>query len=156
MLFQNDIVIFPSPETEILYVKRVIGLPGDSFELINNRLIINDKPLQYERDNEDVANVLNQTDQENHTVVKELLQGRPHAIMVSHHFPSRLSSFPKIVIPEGSYMVLGDNRDNSSDSRYIGLIKRERIRGKATKVIYSLNSDEYWLPRDKRYFMRLK
>ncbi len=128
---RGDIVTFPSPETEILYVKRVIGLPGDSIELIKNRLIINDKPLQYEKDDESVATVLNQTDQENHTVVKELLQGRAHTIMVSHYFPSRTSSFTKMIIPEWNYMVLGDNRDNSSDSRIIGFIKRERIRGKA-------------------------
>lgn len=153
---RGDIVIFPSPETEELYVKRVIGLPGDSISMKNNQLVINDRTLQYKLDEKNIADVLNQADQEDFLVVEEQLQGKPHAIMVSRHYRTVASTFPKKVIPEGKYMVLGDNRDNSKDSRFIGFIDRERIRGRATKVIISLNSDDYWLPRQGRYLKDLQ
>ena len=153
---RGDIVTFPSPVTEVLFVKRVIGLPGDTIQMVNNQLIINDMPLQYNLDAQNISKVLNHTDKENFTVVKEQLSGRPHSIMVGNYYRSEKSSFPKMIIPEASYMVLGDNRDNSSDSRFIGFIDRERILGKATKVIISLNSEDYWLPRENRYFMKLQ
>jgi len=153
---RGDIVIFPSPETEELYVKRVIGLPGDSVSMKNNQLTINDKPIQYKVDAKNVAKVLNSDDNASFVVVEEQLQGRPHSIMVSRLYRSGASNYGKTIIPKGQYMVLGDNRDNSKDSRFIGFIERERIRGKATKVIISLNSDDYWLPREGRYFKQLQ
>ena len=153
---RGDIVTFPSPETEELYVKRVIGMPGDTISMVENRLIINDKPLSYKLDETNVMSILNETDQQKFTVVNEGLPGSPHIMMVSSQYLTVVSSFPKKLIPEGYYMMLGDNRDNSKDSRFIGFIERERIRGRATKVIISLNSDDYWLPRDKRYFVKLK
>ncbi len=153
---RGDIVIFPSPETEELYVKRVIGLPGDTVSMENNRLSINDRPLNYKFDEKNVAAVLNAEDQESFLVVEEQLKGRPHSIMVSRHYRSSVSNYAKNVIPVGKYLVLGDNRDNSKDSRFIGFIDRERIRGKATKVIISLNSDDYWLPREGRYLKKLQ
>ena len=90
------------------------------------------------------------------TIVEEQLQGKTHIMMVSRHYRTMASTFTKKQIPEGSYMVLGDNRDNSKDSRFIGFIDRERIRGRATKVIISLDSDDYWLPRKGRYFKALE
>lgn len=147
----GDIVIFPSPETEELYVKRVVGVPGDRVAMKNNRLIINNKAVNYERDRDNTAEVLNEADQEQFVVLDEMLGGDQHSIMVSRYFRSAASNFPTQIIPEGQYLVLGDNRDNSKDSRFIGLIDRERIRGKATRVIISLNSDNYWLPREGRY-----
>jgi len=153
---RGDIVIFPSPETEELYVKRVIGLPGDFIAMKDNQLIINDKALEYKIDEKNIADVLNTTDKEGFVVVEEQLQGKPHSIMVSRHYRTAASTFIKRQIPEGSYMVLGDNRDNSKDSRFIGFIDRERIRGRATRVIISLDSDDYWLPRSGRYLKELQ
>ncbi|PCJ46926.1 MAG: signal peptidase I [Gammaproteobacteria bacterium] len=154
---RGDIVVFPSPETEELYVKRVIGIPGDTISMVDNRLIINNKPLQYKLAEADLVKVLNDDDQNNFTVVEEALPGSYHLMMVSsNRYATRASNFPKKLIPDGSYLVLGDNRDSSKDSRFIGLIDRERIRGRATKVIISLNSEDYWLPREKRYFIQLK
>jgi signal peptidase I len=153
---RGDIVTFPSPETEELYVKRVIGMPGDTISMVENRLIINDKPLHYKLDDTNVLSILNETDQQKFAVVHEELPGSSHVMMVSSQYLTVASSFPKKLIPEGYYMMLGDNRDNSKDSRFIGFIERERIRGRATKVIISLNSEDYWLPRAKRYFVELK
>ena len=152
----GDIVIFPSPETEELYVKRVIGVPGDQVAMRNNELVVNGKPINYRRDQADVANVLNSQDREQFVVLEEQLGNVEHNIMISKYFRSAASNFPIQKIPEGQYLVLGDNRDNSKDSRFIGFIERERIRGKATRVIVSLDSENYWLPREGRYFDELK
>ena len=94
-------------------------------------------------------------DKEDFVVLEEDLIGKKHSVMISRYYRSAASNFPPIQVPEGQYLVLGDNRDNSRDSRFIGFIDRERIRGKATRVIISLNSDDYWLPREGRYFEEL-
>lgn len=152
----GDIVIFPSPETEELYVKRVVAVPGDTISMENNKLIINGKPLSYKLDKNGAADVLNDDDKDQFVVLEETLGSVGHSIMISRYFRSAASNFNTQVVPENQYLVLGDNRDNSKDSRFIGFIDRERIRGKATRVIISLNSDNYWLPREGRYFEELK
>jgi signal peptidase I len=152
----GDIVIFPSPETEELYVKRVVGVPGDEISMRDNRLIVNGKAVNYKQDKNGVAEVLKPDDKENFVVLEEQLGSTIHNIMISRYYRTAASSFSTQKIPEGQYLVLGDNRDGSKDSRFIGLIDRERIRGKATRVIVSLDSENYWLPRDGRYFDELK
>ena len=64
-------------------------------------------------------------------------------------------TFGPVQVPEGLYFMMGDNRDNSFDSRYFGVVERKRIVGKATAVVLSLDHNHYWLPRDKRFFSAL-
>jgi signal peptidase I len=69
--------------------------------------------------------------------------------------PSPAGSFDPVTVPAGQYLVLGDNRDNSKDSRYIGFIPRGEIIGRASYVVLSFNYDNYYLPRNNRFFRRL-
>ncbi len=66
-----------------------------------------------------------------------------------------MRTFGPVNVPAGEYFMLGDNRDNSADSRYIGFVPRSNIVGRSSRVIMSLNYDNYYLPRSERFFRAL-
>jgi len=147
---RGDIAIFPSPEDGITLVKRVIGLPGDSVEMRDERLLINGvetsyAPAQASADAELPA----ATRLQDRRYFTENLAERPHAIML---LPARTMprSFGPVVVPEGQYLMLGDSRDNSKDSRFIGFVPRDSIVGRAHHVLYSLDAERWYLPRGDR------
>ena len=69
--------------------------------------------------------------------------------------PNDYNSFGPIEIPENQYLMLGDNRDNSRDSRRIGLIEQDRITGRAHTVAFSVDYGPYYMPRADRFFHSL-
>jgi signal peptidase I len=62
-----------------------------------------------------------------------------------------LRSFGPVTVPADQYLVLGDNHDNSKDSRYIGFIKRELLTGQVKRVVFSLDAEHFYLPRIERF-----
>jgi len=141
---RGDIVIFNSDVANKRFVKRVIGIPGDTVELRDNALLINGQMLEYKTLSSDQVS-LDKT---------EIIKGVEHLIRINKE-GSSLSSFLPVKVPEGSYLVLGDNRDNSSDSRVIGLIPRDEIIGRTKSVILSLNYQNYFIPRADRFIHAL-
>jgi len=135
----GDIIVFDSKAANNRLIKRVIGLPGDTVSMINNELIINDQAISYTKLKE---NDIEQTLIEN-------LPSAAHVIQVSKT-PSLVQHFSKVTIPKDMYLVMGDNRDNSADSRVIGFVPRDELLGKANKVIVSLDYDNNYLPRKER------
>ena len=87
--------------------------------------------------------------------MRETLGDRDHLIWIDTHLAGLQSSFPPVTVPAGHYLVLGDNRNNSADSRYIGFVPRAEIIGRARRVVMSLDYDHYYLPRSGRFFHTL-
>ncbi len=142
---RGDIIVFDSDAENTRLVKRVIGLPGDVIAMQNNQLFINGELAQY-RDQSAAESYLRATEQ---------LPGHSHAMQIAAMDSSPAASFDPVTVPAGQFLVLGDNRDNSKDSRFIGFIPREEIIGRARYVVLSLNYDNYYLPRKNRFFQRL-
>jgi signal peptidase I len=139
---RGDIVVFDSKPADTRLVKRVIGLPGDIVEMRDNQLAINGIEARY-------SNVEYAADA---IFALESCVGMSHRIELSRTGAGRLSSFGPVKVPEDHYLVLGDNRDNSADSRVYGFIPRGEIIGNARTVVLSLNYDHYYFPRTDRFF----
>jgi signal peptidase I len=142
---RGDIVVFDSEIENSRLVKRVIGLPGDVIAMQNNQLFINGELARYRNQRADGP----------YLPATERLPGHSHAMQVAAMDPSPAGSFDPVTVPAGHFFVLGDNRDNSKDSRYIGFIPRSEIIGRARSVVLSFNYDNYYLPRSGRFFRRL-
>jgi len=149
---RGDVMVFKYPkDTSLDYIKRVIGIPGDKVVYKNKRLTINGKEISYQ--------VLpDYLDEEHLSYSKQLLEnltGVPHKILNDERAPSYVpnpDAFPQhelctynlegfaCTVPAGQYFMMGDNRDNSLDSRYWGFVPDQNIVGKAFFVWMNLSN----------------
>jgi len=150
-----DIVVCFSPEDGVRLVKRVIGLPGDTIEMKNNTLFLNGEPVGYTRIGRDYTEVQSVKRRLRCVLAIEDLDGVAHSVM---SIPSidAVRNFGPVTVPQGTYFVLGDNRDSSRDSRYFGFVDRELIVGKAKGIIGSFDITDKYQPRFGRFFESLK
>ena len=137
-----------------LLVKRVVGLPGDTIELRNNGLVLNGKPVEYQLIAEEMLHDLAVPDRASSVFAVEQLAGRRHAVAAIPSV-SAMRNYGPYLVPEGRYFMMGDNRDNSFDSRYFGCVERKRIVGQATAVALSFDRENYWFPRWQRFLTAL-
>ena len=144
---RGDVIIFKPPHTNLDYIKRLIGLPGDRIEVRNGNLIINSNLLEYENMRED-SKVLKNGRVIKINVLKETL---PNGI--SYEIYNYLDGSPgdntkEFVVPENHYFFMGDNRDNSNDSRFWGTVEFNRLVGKAQIIFFSTEDGstilEFW------------
>jgi signal peptidase I len=152
---RGDIVVCFSPDDGIRLVKRVIALPGDIFEMRNNMLYINGERLDYTKIDSKYTEYLSSSLRKKCVLAMEDLDGSAHAVM---SFPTiaAMRNFRPITVPQDSYFVMGDNRDNSRDSRSFGFVDRKLIIVKAKGVITSFDITDKYQPRFKRFFDSLK
>lgn len=149
---RGDIVIFASKAADNRLVKRVIGVPGDIVAMQHNVLSINGEQLNYSES--DPATATTGVADEGSLLLSEQLGTVTHTVKLAP-FASGHDSFNAVKVPAGHYLVLGDNRDNSADSRVIGFVPRDEIVGRAGKVLFSLDYDNYYLPRSERFLAAL-
>jgi signal peptidase I len=152
---RGDIVVLFSPVDGTRLLKRVVGLPGDTIEMANERLFINGQAAAYEPlPAETGADV----PAGNYGVKLFARETAPdeanHPVMFLPAIPAR-RTFGPITVPAGRYFLMGDNRDNSNDSRYWGAVSRDKIVGRAVFVAISLDHQHYFAPRWRRFFTRL-
>ncbi len=151
---RGDIVVFYSPYDGKRLVKRVVGLPGDTLELRHNRLFLNGVAVEYEPVPTEPSRDLSLGDHATRIYRTEDLPGRPHPIAATPSNPAR-RDFGPFRVPNGQYFMMGDNRDDSFDSRYYGPVSRKQILGRALAVVFSFDRDHFWIPRWKRSFHSL-
>ncbi|HEX3730401.1 MAG TPA: signal peptidase I [Opitutaceae bacterium] len=152
---RGDIVIFFSPDQDIRLVKRVIGLPGDTILLRGDALTINGVPLSYERWSGPTPLTTDERGYRQGLFAQEDLPGKPHVLMVMPQRPA-LRDFGPVTVPAGSYFMMGDNRDDSHDSRFFGCVSRDRIVGRAVGIAASFDLQEFACPRFGRFFTKLR
>ena len=155
---RGDIITFESPKDSKLLIKRVVGVPGDRIELRDNNLYVNGIPASYRSLSAKEIEPLQMPDANNFDILQETALGHTRYTL-REHLPrsSGYRSFRAIDVPQGKYLVLGDNRDNSGDfrDREVGFVARDVVLGRAHSVAFSLNYDNSYLPRSGRYFESL-
>jgi signal peptidase I len=147
---RGDIVTFSSPQNGTRLIKRVIALPGDRVEMHNEQLIINGQPAAYADESNGSETISGVGDLAAVRVKESFAGGSTHQIQILPQVNAR-RDFAPITIPAGQYMMLGDNRDNSQDSRYIGLVPRELLIGRAVRILASADIKNKWEPRFDRF-----
>ena len=152
---RGDIVVCFSPEDETRLVKRVIGRPGETIELRNNTLFLNGEPVSYTKIDSKYTQHLSGKLKEKSILAMEDLDGLAHAVMSTPSIAA-VRNFGPVTVPQDSYFVMGDNRDNSRDSRYFGFVERKSIIGKVKGIISSFDITDKYQPRFKRFFASLK
>lgn len=137
---RGEIAVFDSETADNRLVKRVIGVPGDKIAMRNNQLYINGEAINYQL-------------QENDDWI-ESLPDKSHSVRLNPNAHA-YANFTEVTVPENHYLMLGDNRDNSADSRVIGFVPRDEFIGRTTMVVMSFNYDNFYIPRSDRFFHRL-
>ncbi len=153
---RGDIVVCFSPDDGVRLVKRVIAIPGDKIAMRHNMLFINGKKLTYNSQiDKKYTEYLSDKIRENSILAMEDLDGHNHAMMSFPGITNAERDFREITVPPHSYWVMGDNRDNSKDSRYFKFIDRKEIVGKAKGIITSFDITDKYQPRFGRFFESL-
>jgi len=157
---RGDIVVFMHPKSGERMIKRLIGLPGDTISLRDGRLILNGKlvprrlvrTFRYREYGGDIVPV--------REYAEVLPGGTAHAVLERLDRGIRRDMF-EMTIPENRYFMMGDNRDNSADSRspMMGLVPGENLVGRAEAILYTLNDcqpEPGTTCADPRFLTRLK
>jgi signal peptidase I len=145
---RGDVVVFKYPENPKKdFIKRVIGIPGDRIEIREGQLYVNGEPIKKQPLDEKtlLKNVeAAQKSTADFNLYLENIGEKEHFILHSRdYFVKAFGDKPPVVVKEGHYFVMGDNRDNSKDSREWGFVSFEAIRGRAQVVFFSLKKNPW-------------
>jgi len=151
---RGDIVVLYSPADGKRLVKRVVALGGDTIAMRSGRLILNGELLDYEPLDLELAESPPPS-LEGRLLAEEDLGSGGHAVMLTPAVPAQ-RDFAPVRVPERHLFVMGDNRDESLDSRFFGCVDRSQVVGRAVAVAASVDPDHHFRPRWKRFFTKLR
>jgi signal peptidase I len=143
---RGDIIVFRNQVDGIVYIKRLIGLPGDKVQMISGRLWINGQQVE-RHEIEPYVTTTNWGQKINELQYEETLpNGVKHRIIERRGDNGDWDNTREYVVPENSYFMMGDNRDNSQDSRtpQVGYVPEENLIGRAEIVWFSLDEDTHF------------
>ena len=140
---RGDIAVFKyPPDPRIDYIKRVIGLPGDKIQMSGGELFINGEAVQRERVSEDFVDPRESLDPI--PVYMETLPNGVSYRTLDVNVDGYGDDTPVFEVPEGHYFMMGDNRDNSADSRFeVGFVPLENFVGRASVIFFSIDSGSH-------------
>ena len=148
---RGDVIVFKTPsDNKTDYIKRLIGLPGDTIQMKDGVLFINGEPVQRRAVGNYVSNNPMTGQPTTGTVYEETL---PNGVTYKtlDLYDSRADNTQEFVVPAGHYFMMGDNRDNSEDSRFpvavggVGYVPAENLEGKAEILFFSMKSPHpFW------------
>jgi signal peptidase I len=146
---RGDVVTFSSPKDGTKLIKRLIAVPGDVVAMHDGRVSINGVTAQYAMLgtlSEPIAEGIELTAQR----FDEAVDGRHRTVQL---IPARANArnFGPVTVPPDQFLMLGDSRDNSADSRYIGFVPRALLIGRAERVLVSADILGNWMPRTERF-----
>ena len=138
---RGDVVVFRFPKnTKIDYIKRIIGLPGDKIQVKEGRLYINDEPIEREQKGRYIVDEYVKMPEYYQMYEETLPNGIKHNILEISDHERIVDNTEVFEVPEGSFFVMGDNRDRSDDSRIsVGFVPKENLIGKARFLFFSHN-----------------
>jgi signal peptidase I len=151
---RGEVVVLYSPVDGIRLVKRVIGEPGDVIALRENKLFVNGTPADYSPLAPDVVKQMRSA-ASNLDFKGETIGTQTHPVVFIPNVYQKVRNFGPVTVPAGHFFLMGDNRDNSTDSRSYGAVSRAKIVGRASKVVLSLDAEHYYKPRWDRFFRPL-
>lgn len=163
---RGDLVVCFSPQQgdEVRLVKRVVAVPGDTVEMRSGRLWINGQEPVYNEVDPSTFPHMSPTDRSKFDFSTETIDGEGHYVMHQAKDAKSIRHFPRQTVPEDQYVIIGDNRDNSKDSRQwnmqpgewgtrVDFMPIDRIHGEAFAVAFSLDG---FAPRWGRFFKGIK
>jgi signal peptidase I len=150
---RGDIVTFSSPKDGTRLIKRIAALPGDTVEMRGERLLVNGRQADYMV----LGNGTEHIDALGDLAALHLRErsgGSDYRIQVLPQVRA-MRDFGPVRVPADSYLMLGDNRDNSGDSRVFGTVPRALLIGRAERILVSADIEGNWMPRPERIGMSL-
>ena len=143
---RGDIVVLYSPHDGRRLLKRIVGIPGDHIEMRDNHLVVNGVVAGYG----ETATLDGES-----RILRETVGNREHFVELSPVSGS-VATFGPVEVPAQRYLVMGDNRDNSFDSRFFGFVPRSQILGRAVRIVASVDPERSYRPRFERFMKALE
>jgi signal peptidase I len=147
---RGDVVVFRSPVDGVRLVKRLVAVPGDRVEMREGRLWINDRELDYRE-----LGLASEPHRGNVIAARrfeETTDAKVHLVQWARSWRDPAwDNFGPVVVPSDQYLMLGDNRDNSADSRVFGFVPRHLLTGRSSRILVAVDMHAGWSPRFERW-----